>query len=55
MEKVEIEIKDGKATVTKGADSFIGKLLAASGGNLKVNLPRTKGEFKLTKKVKEKK
>ena len=54
MDKVTINLKDGKATVTEGEDTFIGKLVEA-GNNIKINTTRAKGEFKLEKKVKKEK
>ncbi len=51
MGKVVINIKKGKATITEGEDTFIGKLIAG-GGKLKLNTPRSKGEFEITKKEK---
>lgn len=51
MEKVIIDIKEGKATVTEGANSFIGKLIKAS-DKIKINTTRAKGEFEIDKKAK---
>ncbi len=55
MDKVTIDIKGNKAIVTEGEDTFIGKLIAAGGGKLKIHTARVKGEFQVVKKPKKEK
>ena len=49
MDRVKIRLKKGKATIVEGGDTFIGKLLS-SAGEIKVNVPRGRGTYKLAKK-----
>lgn len=50
MEKVKFDIQKGKATITEGGDTALGKLLANHKGKIRFNTPRTKGEFEIAKK-----
>jgi len=46
MEKVTLNIKKGKATITEGKDTFVGKLLVTK-GKLKINTPLVKQDIEI--------
>ena len=47
-DKVTIDIRDGKATITEGKDTLVGKLLAAK-GTIKINTPLVKQDIEIKK------
>lgn len=60
MDKVTLDVKDGKATITEGGDTFLGRLLAGRKGKIKIsklqpNHRRLTGEFEIAQPSKRKK
>jgi len=58
MDKVKLAVKKGKAVITEGGDSFIGKLLAGHKGKIKIdkqqaNHRRLTGEVEITQPKKK--
>ena len=47
-DKVTLNIKKGKATITEGKDTFVGKLLAAK-GKIRINTPLVKQDIEIKK------
>ena len=47
-DKVTLNIKDGKATITEGENSLVGKLLVAK-GKIKINTPLVKQDIEIKK------
>ena len=54
MDKVTLELNKGKAVITEGGDSFIGKLMAKA-GTVKIHRPGVNREVRIVepKKAKE--
>ena len=46
MDKVTLNIKDGKATIVEGKDTLVGKLLKAK-GKIKINTPLVKQDIEI--------
>ncbi len=49
MDKVKLNIKDGKAIITEGGDTALGKILLTHKGKLRLHIGRKKGELELAK------
>ena len=53
MDKVKLNVKEGKAVVEEGKDSFLGKVLA--GKNVRLNTPLRKAELEVVEELPKKK
>ncbi len=42
MDKVKLNIKEGKATITEGGDTALGKILSTHKGKIRLHLGRAK-------------